>query len=90
MYGFFGKVLILNVSDRSCTTEALDEAFLLAGMGGKGLGSRLLLDRNPAGVDPFFHGKPSGDRTRTGHGQSRPWLMSARHVCQIAPDRSLQ
>jgi aldehyde:ferredoxin oxidoreductase len=53
MYGFFGKVLSLNVSDRTCSTEMLDEALLLAGMGGKGLGARLLLDRNPAGVDPF-------------------------------------
>lgn len=53
MDGFFGKVLSLNVSDRSTTIQALDETFLLSCMGGKGLGSRLLMDRNPVGVDPL-------------------------------------
>ncbi len=53
MHGFFGKVLTLNVSDRSSTIEVLEQARLAADMGGKGLGSRLLLERNPVGVDPF-------------------------------------
>ncbi|WP_419656830.1 Aor10: tungsten-containing aldehyde:ferredoxin oxidoreductase [Desulfosarcina variabilis str. Montpellier] len=53
MFGFFKKVLSLNVSDRTSRTEGLDTARIETDMGGKGLGSRLLLDRNPVGVDPL-------------------------------------
>ena len=45
--------MTIDVSNRSCQTEVLSDAFLRAGMGGKGLGTQLLLDRNPAGVDPL-------------------------------------
>jgi aldehyde:ferredoxin oxidoreductase len=53
MFGFFKKLLSLNVSDQTSRAEVLDAAHLEADMGGKGLGSRLLLDRNPVGVDPL-------------------------------------
>ncbi len=53
MHGFFQQALTVDVSNRSSQTEALSDAFLRACMGGKGLGTQLLLDRNPAGVDPF-------------------------------------
>lgn len=53
MHGFFKQTLTVDVSNRSSRAEALSDAFLGACMGGKGLGTRLLLDRNPVGVDPF-------------------------------------
>lgn len=53
MDGFFKKILTLNASDRTFQAEPIDDAFLSATMGGKGLGTRLLLERNPAGVDPL-------------------------------------
>lgn len=53
MQGFFHRILVVDVSNRTCGTEALDETQLRAGLGGKGLGTRLLLERNRPGVDPF-------------------------------------
>ena len=53
MHGFFKQTLTVDVGNRSSRTEALSDAFLRTCMGGKGLGTQLLQDRNPAGVDPF-------------------------------------
>ena len=53
MYGFFKQRLTVDVSNRSFQAEALSDTFLRACMGGKGLGTQLLLDNNPVGVDPF-------------------------------------
>jgi aldehyde:ferredoxin oxidoreductase len=53
MHGYFKQTLTVDVSNRSCRTEALSESLLRDYMGGKGLGTQLLLDRNPADVDPF-------------------------------------
>ena len=53
MYGFFQQVLTLNASTQTHVAEPLGSELLSAGMGGKGLGTQLLLNRNPAGVDPF-------------------------------------
>jgi aldehyde:ferredoxin oxidoreductase len=53
MKGFFQKALLIDVSNRISRQEMLPESLLKAGLGGKGLGTQLLLDRNPQGVDPF-------------------------------------
>ncbi|WP_319521702.1 aldehyde ferredoxin oxidoreductase family protein [uncultured Desulfosarcina sp.] len=53
MYGFFKKALSVDVSNRTHRVESLDETLLRTCMGGKGLGTRLLLDHNPVGVDPL-------------------------------------
>ncbi|MBR9986260.1 MAG: aldehyde:ferredoxin oxidoreductase, partial [Desulfosarcina sp.] len=53
MHGYFQQALTVDVSNRTSETEVLSEALLSACMGGKGLGTQLLLDRNPIGVDPF-------------------------------------
>lgn len=53
MYGFFKQALSVDVSNRTYRAEELSEPFLQACLGGKGLGTQLLLDHNPAGVDPF-------------------------------------
>jgi aldehyde:ferredoxin oxidoreductase len=53
MKGFFKRALIIDLSNRTSTVEHLDEALLSRTMGGKGLATHLLLEKNPAGVDPF-------------------------------------
>lgn len=53
MHGFFKQALTVDVSNRSSQAKGLSDAYLRASMGGKGLGTQLLLDGNPPGVDPF-------------------------------------
>ncbi|KHK04151.1 aldehyde ferredoxin oxidoreductase family protein [Desulfovibrio sp. TomC] len=51
MHGFYGRILTVDLTRRTFAIEATDPAHLDAYLGGKGLATRLLLDRNPAGVD---------------------------------------
>jgi aldehyde:ferredoxin oxidoreductase len=53
MHGFFQQALRIDVGQRSSQVEPLGDAFLRASMGGKGLGTQLLLDNNLQGVDPL-------------------------------------
>lgn len=53
MKGFFNRVLRIDLSLRSFEYTDLDDALLERSLGGKGLGTRLLLDENPPGVDPL-------------------------------------
>ena len=53
MKGFFHRILLVDLTNRSSREEALDEAVLRRYLGGKGLATQLLLEKNPAGVDPF-------------------------------------
>ncbi|MEW6266751.1 MAG: aldehyde ferredoxin oxidoreductase family protein [Thermodesulfobacteriota bacterium] len=53
MRGFYGRILDVNLTDRTFRIEPLPDEFLSAGLGGKGLATGLLLERNPAGVDPL-------------------------------------
>ncbi len=53
MNGFFQRLLVIDVSNRTTSTQALAEDLLSDGLGGKGLATRLLLQHNPAGVDPL-------------------------------------
>jgi aldehyde:ferredoxin oxidoreductase len=53
MHGFFQQALRIDVGQRSNQVESLGDAFLRATMGGKGLGTQLLLDNNPPLVDPL-------------------------------------
>lgn len=51
MFGFYNRILTIDLSARSFVIEALADEVLARCLGGKGLATRLLLDRNPAGVD---------------------------------------
>ena len=51
--GFFGRLLVVDASHHTSHVEELDEKILQSTLGGKGLATRLLLDRNPVGVDPL-------------------------------------
>jgi aldehyde:ferredoxin oxidoreductase len=53
MNGFYGRILVANLSDRTFEIESVPDETLAACLGGKGLATRLLLDMNPVGVDPF-------------------------------------
>jgi len=53
MKGFFGRYLLIDVGSFRWDVVPLDEALLRRCLGGKGLATRLLLERNPPGVDPL-------------------------------------
>ena len=53
MYGFHGKVLLIDVTDRSHRVEEIPEAVLRRYLGGRGLGSHLLWQGLRPGTDPL-------------------------------------
>ncbi len=53
MRGFFGKALRIDLSNQTHGVETVDDSVFRRYLGGKGLATHLLLERNPAGVDPF-------------------------------------
>jgi len=53
MDGFFHRVLEIDVGHRSWQEETLSNETTRLVLGGKGLGTHLLLTHNPAGVDPL-------------------------------------
>ncbi|MBC8498880.1 aldehyde:ferredoxin oxidoreductase, partial [Candidatus Bathyarchaeota archaeon] len=73
MYGYTGKVLHVDRSKGESSVEEVDEAYCRKYIGGNGLGTRLLYDHAPAGVDPlspenpliFAVGPPAGTTAPT-------------------------
>ncbi len=53
MKGFFNRLLIIDATHRTTQVEKIDDELTAAYMGGKGLGTHLLLEHNPPGVDPL-------------------------------------
>ena len=53
MYGFYNRILTVNLSDNTFQIEQISDELLSKCLGGKGLATQLLLDRNPPGVDPL-------------------------------------
>ncbi len=53
MKGYFFKLLKIDVTRKTYHIEDIDQSIMEAGIGGKGLGTQLLLDNNPPGVDPL-------------------------------------
>jgi aldehyde:ferredoxin oxidoreductase len=53
MFGFYNKLLRINVTDESFSEEYLSDEVLSRNLGGKGLATHLLLENLPAGVDPI-------------------------------------
>lgn len=53
MKGFFNQLLRIDLTKPRFTVEPIPESVLRAYLGGKGLGSHLLLKENPPHVDPF-------------------------------------
>ena len=53
MYGFYGRILTIDLSRKEFKIEPIADDFIAGCLGGKGLATRLLLERNPIGVDPL-------------------------------------
>ncbi|WP_136799750.1 aldehyde ferredoxin oxidoreductase family protein [Desulfosediminicola ganghwensis] len=53
MYGFYNKLLKIDVTDNSFESIEITDELLREQMGGKGLASHLLMQLNPPGVDPL-------------------------------------
>ncbi len=51
MFGYYNRILTIDLSNRTSVIEPLGDEVLAECFGGKGLATRLLLQRNPAGVD---------------------------------------
>ena len=56
--GYFGRALVVDVTDASSRVVELPEQLLRDHLGGAGLGVRLLLDQAPAGVDALAPAAP--------------------------------
>lgn len=53
MYGFYNRILSIDLSAQAFEIETVSDELLERCLGGKGLAALLLLDRNPTGVEPF-------------------------------------
>jgi aldehyde:ferredoxin oxidoreductase len=53
MKGFFNRLLRIDLSTNKATVEPIPDSILQSYLGGKGLGSYLLLKENPPRIDPF-------------------------------------
>ena len=53
MFGFYGRILTIDLSRKTVSIELLSDDVYAGCLGGKGLATRLLLERNPTGVDPL-------------------------------------
>jgi len=56
MKGFWNRLLRIDLGRRSFRTEPLSDDLLARTLGGKGLGTALLMKENPPGVDPLSPG----------------------------------
>jgi aldehyde:ferredoxin oxidoreductase len=77
MKGLYGRILIVDVSDQTFGVETMDDTLLKNFLGGKGLALHLLLNKNPARVDPF--GPDNHIIFATGPLNGSPILGSCRH-----------
>jgi aldehyde:ferredoxin oxidoreductase len=53
MYGYFGKYLWLDLTNRNSEICHLDEHFYNIHLGGAGFGARILYDETTSDTDPF-------------------------------------
>lgn len=53
MYGFFNKILRINLTNETFSYEDISDDILSETLGGKGLGTHLLMKENPKGVNPL-------------------------------------
>jgi len=58
MFGYAGRILLIDLSTGKTTVEPLNEEYAKKYIGGIGLGMRLYLDHSKAGVDPFSPDNP--------------------------------
>lgn len=57
-YGFMGKILYIDVTDRSYRVYPLDESISKKWLGATGIGIKLLMDYQEPEIDPFHPRNP--------------------------------
>lgn len=84
MYGFYGRILKIDLTGRQFEILPISGKILSRYIGGKGLGSFLLMEHNPEGIDPLSPGNhiifATGPFT-----QSRIWGASRYGVFTKSP-----
>ena len=58
MFGFHGRLLHIDLTNETSSWQDLDESRLRGYLGGIGLGTSLLYEYAPAGIDPFAAANP--------------------------------
>jgi aldehyde:ferredoxin oxidoreductase len=53
MFGFYGRILVINLTSETYHIETISDDLYQAFLGGKGLATHLLLTKNPQGVEPL-------------------------------------
>ncbi|MES0446451.1 MAG: aldehyde ferredoxin oxidoreductase N-terminal domain-containing protein [Desulfobacterales bacterium] len=53
MDGFYGRFLKIDLAEKRCDIETINDELLIKYLGGKGLASYLLYTINPKDVDPL-------------------------------------
>lgn len=53
MFGFYNRMMTINMTDQTFEIEPVADEILQKNLGGKGFATHLLLEKNPAGVDPL-------------------------------------
>ena len=53
MFGFYGRIITIDLGRQAFSIENLSDDIYSRYLGGKGLSTYLLLERNPKGVDPL-------------------------------------
>ena len=53
MYGYTGKILHIDLTERTCKAQNFDEAFARKYLGGNGFAAKILYEGLKRGVDPF-------------------------------------
>ena len=53
MHGYYHRILTIDLDNQKVDIEQVPDAIFEVNLGGKGLATHLLLERNPAGVDPL-------------------------------------
>lgn len=54
--GFFGRLVRINLTERTSRVEEIDSSILHRFVGGAGLGAKILYDEVPSGTDPLSEG----------------------------------
>ena len=60
LYGYTGKLVMVDLSNRSFKVLELDEGLARLYIGGKGLANKILYDYGIWGYDPFSPREPPG------------------------------
>ena len=88
MYGFMGKLLLVNLSTGEISAEPLDESMLRQFVGGAGFGARYLFDRMEQTTEPLSPANPLLFMTGPLVGTAAP-LCGRYEVCARSPQTGL-